>query len=1099
MASRTLFMPFFLLFLVVCGSIDDDKDALLRLKSAITQDPLGLTSDWDPQDTDPCSWRGVTCDPLSRRVTALNISSNSNTTCSLVSLSSNSVQPNGAVLDDYSLLFPCLGFNHSSLPKLAGELSPAIGKLSELKILSLGFNGFYGTLPLEIGELWLLEVLDLGFNSFVGPIPISLRSCTSLRVINLSGNQLNGSIPSILASVSSLRILALSYNMLSGSIPENLGAECGRLEHLLLDGNFLTGSIPSNLGCCKNLRTLVLSSNMLEEDIPTTLGKLESLEILDLSRNFLSGRIPPDWGRCEKLKLLVLKSNYGPLWSRKVSNFKIEENGDRDFNFFDGGLPSNITKLPSLRLLWLPSSNLEGNFPQDWGPSSSLEMVNLAENYFTGEIPVSFSSSKSLYFVDLSSNNLTGSLPLELSIPCMIVFNVSFNSLSGDIPRFPLANCSKMSVDFSVTGGDGMIGLYSSFFYANAVLGIRSFSLTSTGLAVLHDLSNNIFSGPVSPLLIAPASFPRKPTYGFWLSGNNLEGNISTYSFDLCLSLDGLIFDVDRNKIVGELPTALGRCKCLKSLDLSGNDFTGSMPHEFTYLDSLLKLNLSENRLQGSIPVYLGQLKDLRYLSLSSNNFSSAIPEELTQLSGLEVLELSSNSLSGVIPPELAKLEHLTVLHLENNHLSGEIPSGFANMTLSEFDVSFNNLSGSIPLNPNLIKCENFEGNPNLKPCHAVPSASEREKEHSDNVPQQEANSPDASAKRKSSGFNPTEIASIISASIIFSILVALILFIVCMKKLMRNSSGQVVGRKEVVTCNDIGVQLKYENVVRATGGFNIQNCIGSGGFGATYKAEIVPGVVVAVKRLSIGRFQGVQQFAAEIRTLGRVQHPSLVKLIGYHISESEMFLIYNYLPGGNLERFIEERSRTSVEWSMLHKIALDIARALAYLHDECVPRVLHRDIKPSNILLDNNFNAYLSDFGLARLLGTSETHATTDVAGTFGYVAPEYAMTCRVSDKADVYSYGVVLLELISDKKALDPSFSSFGNGFNIVAWAGMLLRQGRACEFFRAGLWDSGPHNDLIVILHLGIMCTGESLSSRPSMRQVAQRLKRIQPLTS
>ena len=347
--------------------------------------------------------------------------------------------------------------------------------------------------------------------------------------------------------------------------------------------------------------------------------------------------------------------------------------------------------------------------------------------------------------------------------------------------------------------------------------------------------------------------------------------------------------------------------------------------------------------------------------------------------------------------------------------------------------------------------------------------------------------------------FSPIEIASITSASIIVFVLIALVLLYVSMKKFVCHTVlGQGSGKKEVVTCNNIGVQLTYENVVRATGSFNVQNCIGSGGFGATYKAEIVPGVVVAVKRLSVGRFQGVQQFAAEIRTLGRVQHPNLVTLIGYHVSEAEMFLIYNYLPGGNLEKFIQDRTRRTVEWSMLHKIALDIARALAYLHDECVPRVLHRDIKPSNILLDNNFNAYLSDFGLARLLGTSETHATTDVAGTFGYVAPEYAMTCRVSDKADVYSYGVVLLELISDKKALDPSFSSFGNGFNIVAWASMLLRQGQACDFFTAGLWESGPHDDLIEILHLAIMCTGESLSTRPSMKQVAQRLKRIQPPT-
>ncbi|KAF6161900.1 hypothetical protein GIB67_020998, partial [Kingdonia uniflora] len=225
--------------------------------------------------------------------------------------------------------------------------------------------------------------------------------------------------------------------------------------------------------------------------------------------------------------------------------------------------------------------------------------------------------------------------------------------------------------------------------------------------------------------------------------------------------------------------------------------------------------------------------------------------------------------------------------------------------------------------------------------------------------------------------------------------------------------------RREVTVFADIGVPLTFENVVRATGSFNASNCIGSGGFGATYKAELSAGILVAIKRLSIGRFQGVHQFDAEIKTLGRVRHQNLVTLIGYHASEREMFLIYNYLPGGNLEKIIQERPKRNVDWRILHKIALDITRALAYLHDQCVPRILHRAVKPNNILLDNDYNAYLSDFGLARLLGTFETHATTGVAGTFGYVAQEYATTCRISNKADVYSYGVVLLELISDKKA--------------------------------------------------------------------------------
>ncbi|KAL2499867.1 LRR receptor-like serine/threonine-protein kinase RPK2 [Abeliophyllum distichum] len=416
---------------------------------------------------------------------------------------------------------------------------------------------------------------------------------------------------------------------------------------------------------------------------------------------------------------------------------------------------------------------------------------------------------------------------------------------------------------------------------------------------------------------------------------------------------------------------------------------------------------------------------------------------------------------------------------------------------LSSFNVSFNNLSGPLLQNDNLMKCNSVLGNPFLQRCRMVSSSAPADQQgRTGDSPKDPAPSRKPSHENRNSGFNSIQIASITSAAAIVSVLLALIILFFYTRKRKPRSRVSGTARKEVIVFTDIGVPLTFENVVRATGSFNASNCIGNGGFGATYKAEVAPGVLVAIKRLALGRFQGVQQFDAEIKTLGRLHHPNLVTLIGYHASETEMFLIYNYLPGGNLERFIQERSTRAVDWRILHKIALDIARALAYLHDQCVPRVLHRDVKPSNILLDEDYNAYLSDFGLARLLGTSETHATTGVAGTFGYVAPEYAMTCRVSDKADVYSYGVVLLELMSDKKALDPSFSSYGNGFNIVTWACMLLRQGRAKEFFTAGLWDGGPHDDLVEVLHLAVVCTVDTLSTRPTMKQVVRRLKQLHP---
>ncbi|EOA33984.1 hypothetical protein CARUB_v10021478mg [Capsella rubella] len=450
----------------------------------------------------------------------------------------------------------------------------------------------------------------------------------------------------------------------------------------------------------------------------------------------------------------------------------------------------------------------------------------------------------------------------------------------------------------------------------------------------------------------------------------------------------------------------------------------------------------SSRRLGGEISPVVGGLSEIRVLSLSFNHLRGEIPKEIWGLKKLEVLDLKGNSFIGGVrvldPLKISKL------------------------------VGFSSFSSNVVLR----KLMSYEGEDDIGPSPA---------------------DDDSSGK---SGLYPIEIASIVSASVIVFVLLVLVLFFLYTKKWKRNSQIQVDEIKEIKVFVDIDTPLTYEIIVRATGFFSNSYCIGHGGFGSTYKAEVSPTNVFAVKRLSVGRFQGDQQFHAEISALEMVKHPNLVMLIGYHASETEMFLIYNYLSGGNLEDFIKERTKPAMEWKVLHKIALDVARALAYLHEQCSPKVLHRDIKPSNILLDDKFNAYLSDFGLSKLLGTSQSHVTTGVAGTFGYVAPEYAMTCRVSEKADVYSYGIVVLELISDKRALDPSFSAHENGFNIVSWAHMMLSQGKAKEVFTKGLWETGPADDLVQVLHLALKCTVDSLSIRPTMKQAVKLLKRIQP---
>lgn len=1036
------------------GGGGSEREVLLRFKAAVTADKGGLLRDWSPASADHCLWPGVSCG-VSGEVVALNISS-------------------------------------SPGRRLSGVLSPEVAALRGLRMLVLPSHALSGPLPAAIWSLRRLLVLDLSGNRLQGEIPASL-ACVALETLDLAYNQLNGSVPAALVALPGLRRLSLASNRLGGAIPDKLGgAGCRSLQFLDLSGNFLVGGIPRSLGNCSKLEALLLSSNLLDDVIPPEIGRLRNLRALDVSRNSLSGPVPAELGGCVELSLLVLSNPYAPSSGLNSSDY-----GDvDDFNYFQGGIPDAVAALPKLRVLWAPRATLEGELPGNWSSCQSLEMMNLGENLFSGGIPEGLVECGYLKFLNLSSNKFTGSVDPSLPVPCMDVFDVSGNRLSGSIPVF-LKGCPSSQLPF-----DDLVSEYSSLFTYQALAGFFSSSLIlGTGLTSYHSFARNNFTGTVTSLPLAAEKLGMQGPYAFLADGNNLAGQLQPGLFNKCNSSRGFIVDVSNNLITGEIPVEIGSlCNYLVVLGVAGNRLSGLIPTSIGQLNYLISLDLSRNHLGGEIPTSVKNLPHLERLSLGHNFLNGTIPNDINQLHSLKILDLSSNLLTGDIPGALADLRNLSALLLDNNKLTGKIPSEFAiSASLTMFNVSFNNLSGPVPTNSTTVRCDTVIGNPLLQSCHmytlAVPSAAQQGRglnsnDYNDTTPADPQN------QGGNNSFNAIEIASITSATAIVSVLLALIVLFIYTRKCAPRMSARSSGRREVTIFQEIGVPITYETVVRATGSFNASNCIGSGGFGATYKAEISPGVLVAIKRLSVGRFQGVQQFHAEIKTLGRLRHPNLVTLVGYHLGESEMFLIYNYLPGGNLERFIQERLKRPVDWKMLHRIALDVAKALAYLHDTCVPRILHRDVKPSNILLDTDFNAYLSDFGLARLLGNSETHATTGVAGTFGYVAPEYAMTCRVSDKADVYSYGVVLMELISDKKALDPSFSPYGNGFNIVAWACMLLRQGRAREFFIDGLWDVGPHDDLVETLHLAVMCTVDSLSVRPTMKQVVQRLKQLQP---
>jgi Leucine-rich repeat (LRR) protein len=949
--------------------------------------------------------------------------------------------------------------------------------------LSLPNNMLSGKIAESIGKLWSLEVLELQGNNFSSNIPSQISRLHSLRLLNLSCNSLSGPIPNTLIGLGKLQVLDLSNNLLFGRLMITLRGKCDTLNHLRLSHNFLTDNIPPQIGKCWNLSTLLLDGNILQGGIPPEIGRISELRVLDVSRNSLTGRIPQELGNCNKLSVLVLTNLVDD------SSITLVDSSRDEFNAFVGGIPSGVLLLPSLHVLWAPRANLGGRLPGNWNNSCSLRIINLGQNYITGVLPESLGLCKNLGFLDLSSNNLVGYLPTQLWVPCMAYFNISRNNISGVLPSFEKGSCDAATVMMI------SYGQYPDFpdkediqnaYFNVSLWGAQINTLYGVTSVIIHDFSWNSLTGSL-PLFSLGDEFlatNRKFSYRLFLNDNKFNGQLPGRIVSNCNGLKSFSVNLSANQLSAGLHQAqLLDCLQLIEFEVAHNQIGGSIGPGLGDSMMLQRLDLTGNKLSGPLSHQLGTLKDLKWMLLGGNNFTGGIPSQFGQLTSLVGLDLSHNALTGTIPESLRNASSLETVLLDHNRLLGEIPSSFSALSsLTKLDVSFNNLSGDIPHLQHVSDCNSFIGNrylhscpdPYFAPPAGLPVPLEVQKLH---------------RHRKLKSFI---IALVTSASVVLCILL-LIFFVIIFgrRKLGRLTS---LRRKVLVTFADAPTELSYDNVVRATGNFSIQNLIGTGGFGSTYKAELVPGFLVAVKRLSIGRFQGIQQFDAEITTLGRIRHKHLVTLIGYYVGEAEMFLIYNYLSGGNLETFIHNRSGKNVEWTVIHKIASHIAQALAFLHYSCVPRIVHRDIKPSNILLDEELNAYLSDFGLARLLEVSETHATTDVAGTFGYVAPEYATTCRVSHKADVYSFGVVLLELMSGKKSLDPSFSEYGNGFNIVTWAKLLIKEGRFSELFSPELWEAGPKDKLLGLLRIASTCTVEMLSVRPSMKQVLDKLKQL-----
>ncbi|KAE8696176.1 putative receptor-like protein kinase [Hibiscus syriacus] len=315
-------------------------------------------------------------------------------------------------------------------------------------------------------------------------------------------------------------------------------------------------------------------------------------------------------------------------------------------------------------------------------------------------------------------------------------------------------------------------------------------------------------------------------------------------------------------------------------------------------------------------------------------------------------------------------------------------------------------------------------------------------------------------------------------------------------KQCAPSNSGQVtasplVGLPEVSRLG-WGHWFTLRDLELATNRFSAENVLGEGGYGVVYKGRLINGTEVAVKKLFNNLGQAEKEFRVEVEAIGQVRHKNLVRLLGYCIEGVHRMLVYEYVNNGNLEQWLHGAMQLhgSFTWEARMKVVLGTAKALAYLHEAIEPKVVHRDIKSSNILIDDDFNGKVSDFGLAKLLDSRESHITTRVMGTFGYVAPEYANTGLLNEKSDIYSFGVLLLETVTGRDPVD--YDRLANEVNLVEWLKMMVGARRAEEVVDPNLEVRPSTRSLKRALLVALRCVDPHAVKRPKMSQVVQMLE-------
>ncbi|KAK8952697.1 Somatic embryogenesis receptor kinase 1 [Platanthera guangdongensis] len=510
--------------------------------------------------------------------------------------------------------------------------------------------------------------------------------------------------------------------------------------------------------------------------------------------------------------------------------------------------------------------------------------------------------------------------------------------------------------------------------------------------------------------------------------------------------------------------------------------------------NSVIRVDLGNAALSGALVSQLVQLKNLQYLELYSNNISGTILPELGNLTSLVSLDLYQNNFSGVIPASLGNISKLRFLRLNNNSLTGAIPMSLTNINaLQVLDLSSNNLSGPVPSTGSfsLFTPISFANNPLLcgpgtsHPCPGSPPFS----------PPLPFNPPVPVPSPENSSYSTGAVAGGVAAGAALLFTAPAIAFAWWRRRKTQEHFFDVPAEEDSEVHLGQLKRFSLRELQVATDSFSPKNILGRGGFGKVYKGRLADGSLVAVKRLKEERTPGGElQFQTEVEMISVAVHRNLLRLRGFCMTARERLLVYPYMANGSVASCLRERppNESPLDWLTRNRIALGSARGLSYLHDHCDPKIIHRDVKAANILLDEEFEAVVGDFGLAKLMDYKDTHVTTAVRGTIGHIAPEYLSTGKSSEKTDVFGYGIMLLELITGQRAFDLARLANDDDVMLLDWVKGLLKEKRLEMLVDPDLKNNYVEAEVEALIQVALLCTQSSSLERPKMSDVVRMLE-------